>query len=187
MMRVLVLIGLLTTTVAMSALPQPAAPARPAPPRTFEAHTSGVRPPARAASWPMSPKGGARPPARPAVAPGHTPLRNVSISVRVIAGPSPGPESTPGLAFVLGQNFPNPFAGSTTIRYSLPQAAPCRITVYSVTGQRLATLVDGIVEPGEYTLKWNGASDRGGRLHAGIYFCRMVAGTFVRSRKLVIE
>ncbi len=180
------MVGLLTAAVALSApanAPSPTAPVTAKPGATPGASaTSGWKPLGRP---PVQP--GARRPAGPAVVAGHTPQHNVSISVRVQPVPV-DPEGQPKpFAFALAQNFPNPFVGSTTIRYTLAQAAPCQIAVFNVTGQRVATLVNEPLQPGEYAVRWNGRSDRGDRLRSGLYFYRITAGPFVRSRKLIVR
>jgi hypothetical protein len=92
-------------------------------------------------------------------------------------------------AFALGQNHPNPFTGRTTIRYALPVRAPVVLDVYDLQGHRVATLVDGTQEPGNYTVPFGpGVSTADGRLRdvrAGVYFYRLRAGSFVATRKML--
>jgi hypothetical protein len=71
-------------------------------------------------------------------------------------------------AFLLAQNYPNPFNPVTTIRYYLAAAAPVRLTVYDLTGRRVATLADGMQQAGSYEVLF---SPEG--LASGIYFCRL--------------
>ncbi len=164
-----------------------------APPAPVAATTSLVHSPVPAAGSGWKPLGrpsvrsGARRAKGPAVTTGHTPQHNVSISVRVMPVPI-DPEGQPTTyAFAVAQNFPNPFAGGTTIRYTMAQTAKCELTVFSVTGQRVATLVSEVLRPGEYAVRWNGRSDRGERLRAGLYLYRLSAGSATRSRKLIVR
>ena len=107
------------------------------------------------------------------------------------AGPTnpddvPAAPSSLGLAFELGQNSPNPFRPSTTIRFSLPAARNVELRVFDVTGRAVRTLAKGPLGPGVHTLQWAGDDDRGGHLASGVYFYRLTAGHDQAQRKLVL-
>ncbi len=89
----------------------------------------------------------------------------------------------------LQQNVPNPFGGSTTFRFTVPgrtgapDALPVRLSIFDVQGREITRLVDGRLEPGDYTVPLE-RSDLGGSKSA-VYFCRLeVAGEKI-TRKLV--
>ena len=123
----------------------------------------------------------------PRRASGNTPTRSVSVTVQVRPGPDTGPESPPNLSFRLGQSSPNPFHSSTTIAFSNPARAPGTLYVFDVTGKRVATLLDGLVEAGEYTIQWNGAGDGGKLLAPGVYVYRLRIGNHESVKKLVFS
>jgi hypothetical protein len=75
--------------------------------------------------------------------------------------------------FVLQQNYPNPFGGSTTLGYSLPEAGYVEVQVYNVLGQEVARLVGGIESAGFHQIVWDGASSGGADLPDGVYLVRM--------------
>lgn len=81
-----------------------------------------------------------------------------------------------------GQNFPNPFSRYTTIRYEVPEAGNVTMKIYSLDGKIIATLVDKEMWPGTYEVTWDA-----GDLPAGVYFCRIEAGSSAESRKLVLQ
>ena len=116
---------------------------------------------------------------------GVTPVRSVSVTVQVRPGPGTDPESQPDLAFRLGQSSPNPFHTSTTIVFASPIRSSARLALYDVQGKRVATLLDGMVDPGQYTVKWNGASDTGELLSPGVYMVRLTIGRHEAVRKVV--
>lgn len=84
--------------------------------------------------------------------------------------------------FVLHQNYPNPFNPSTTIRFSLPEAAHVTIKVYSLAGAEVATLVDDLRQAGNHEVMF-----RAGSLASGTYFYRMqVNGEIMQMRQLML-
>ncbi|OYV85865.1 MAG: hypothetical protein B7Z63_04860, partial [Ignavibacteriae bacterium 37-53-5] len=52
--------------------------------------------------------------------------------------------------FQLGQNYPNPFNPTTTIQYEIPRQERVTLEIYDVLGQKVSTLVDGMLQPGQY-------------------------------------
>ncbi|MFC2133764.1 T9SS type A sorting domain-containing protein [Bacteroidota bacterium] len=88
--------------------------------------------------------------------------------------------------FSLSNNYPNPFNMQTTIEYVLPRSSHVKITVYNILGQLVKILVDSEKEPGQHRTMWNGIDQQSRKTSSGIYFCRIVAGDFVSSRKLLL-
>jgi hypothetical protein len=91
-----------------------------------------------------------------------------------------GNTSTVSRNFALEQNYPNPFNPSTTIQYSLENAAQVSLKVYNLLGQDVATLVNDRQEAGSYTVPFNALN-----LSSGVYFYRLEAGSFVSMKRLV--
>jgi len=82
--------------------------------------------------------------------------------------------STQPHGFVLEANYPNPFNPSTTLRYSLAQAAYVDLSIYNVQGQCIQKLVDAYQIGGTYSVQWNGQV-QGKAAVSGIYFARFNA------------
>ena len=87
----------------------------------------------------------------------------------------------------LGQNFPNPFNPTTTIRFSVPSGAPnVRLTIHNVNGRVVKTLVDSPLAAGPHAVTWDGTNGRGRSVASGVYFCRIEAGGDVRRMKMAL-
>jgi N-acetylmuramoyl-L-alanine amidase len=84
-------------------------------------------------------------------------------------------------SFALHQNHPNPFNPNTILTFDLPEETHVRLTVYATTGKLVATLIDGLRLAGTYRLSFDAGS-----LPTGVYFCRLEAGSFVATRKMLL-
>ena len=89
--------------------------------------------------------------------------------------------------FVLGQNYPNPFNPTTLISYSLPREAPVTFEVYNMLGVKARTLLSGEMRSaGTYTVSWDGKNDAGVSMPSGVYLYRVVAGSYLASKKMTL-
>ena len=88
--------------------------------------------------------------------------------------------------FALGQNYPNPFNPSTIIPYQLPAAAPVRLEVFNVLGQRVATLVDAARPAGFHAAVWDATNAAGQAVAAGVYMYRLTASGELHTRRMVL-
>ena len=82
---------------------------------------------------------------------------------------------------ILQQNYPNPFNPSTTIRYGLPRAGVVSLIVYNTLGQEVARLVSREQDAGYHEVRFDGTN-----ISSGIYFCRLKAGEYVRTQKILL-
>jgi len=85
------------------------------------------------------------------------------------------------LVYSLMQNYPNPFNPSTKIGYSLPKAGQVEITLYNNRGQVVETLVNEYKNAGTYEVEFSAA-----QLPSGIYFYKLVAGSYSQVRRMVL-
>lgn len=76
---------------------------------------------------------------------------------------------------------PNPVKDRATISYSVPNAAPVKIDMLSVTGQLSKTFINEFREAGNYKLEVN-ASD----LHGGLYIIRLSSGKSIQTIKTLV-
>ncbi len=87
----------------------------------------------------------------------------------------------------LEQNYPNPFNPQTTIAFSIKERGRVRIDVFNVAGERVRTLLDETRAAGSYQdVVWDGRSDVNQPVASGVYWYRIVAGSFSQSRKMVL-
>ena len=87
--------------------------------------------------------------------------------------------------FALMPNYPNPFNPTTTISYELPEQSTVSLTVYDLRGQEVKALQDEVKAPGNYEVRWNGIDDAGNPVSTGVYFCRLAAGSYSETIKMV--
>ena len=93
------------------------------------------------------------------------------------------------LSYELYQNYPNPFNPSTTIKFAVPEESKVNLSIYSVLGELVKTLVDEQMKAGYYEYDFNAST-----LASGVYFYRMNAvdpsassgQIFVETKKLVL-
>ncbi len=89
--------------------------------------------------------------------------------------------------FALGEVSPNPLIYNTAVQYDIPRpGSRVTIRIYDVTGRVTRTLVDAYRAPGYYSEAWDLTNDRGQTVAPGIYFCRMVAGNFRDTSKVIL-
>ncbi len=81
----------------------------------------------------------------------------------------------------LSQNYPNPFNPRTEIRYQVSGVSPVRLIVYDLLGREVMTLVNETEKAGVYAVGFDGSS-----LASGAYFCRLTAGAYVATRKMIL-
>ncbi|MCA9754003.1 MAG: T9SS type A sorting domain-containing protein, partial [Gemmatimonadetes bacterium] len=93
------------------------------------------------------------------------------------------PDAPTAMVFALGQNAPNPFSGSTAIRFALPEKAPVSLRVYDVSGRLVRTLVNAPLDAGRHAVTWDGRDDRGRTAASGVYFYRLSSDARELTRK----
>jgi hypothetical protein len=106
---------------------------------------------------------------------------NVGTSVEDNSGSAEPPRQ-----YALSQNYPNPFNAETQIRFSLPEKGQLTLEIYNILGQRVITLARGLYEVGEHRVTWDGRDNRGILVGSGVYFCRLQAGQFRETKRMVL-
>ena len=83
-------------------------------------------------------------------------------------------------ASILHLPTPNPFSGSTGIRFELPAAGPTRIDVYDLSGRLVRTLLNGMMS-GEHSVDFSGSE-----LASGVYLVRLASGSESAAAKVIL-
>lgn len=85
------------------------------------------------------------------------------------------------------QNVPNPFTPSTSIQYDLMEVSPVSLVIFDLTGRLIRTLVSkNTMEAGSHTIFWDGRTDAGSPVTAGVYLYRLEAGSHGETRRMVL-
>lgn len=95
-------------------------------------------------------------------------------------------DSVPPTAARLQAPTPNPFQGSTTLRFELPRAGEARLVVFDVQGRKVRTLIAGPRPAGAQEITWDGRDDGGRPAGAGVYALRLDAAGTHATRRLVL-
>ena len=83
------------------------------------------------------------------------------------------------------QNYPNPFNPRTNICFSVPREEQVTLEVFNARGELIRTLVNRRMTSGEHVIPWDGADQRGRSVSSGSYFCRLTAGSFVGTQRML--
>lgn len=93
------------------------------------------------------------------------------------------PESIPPLAEV--RLLDNPSEGVSRFQFALPSDQPVRFSIFSVTGRKLASLLESELAAGLYEVSWDGLRPDGSRSAAGVYLYRLKAGSREKTGRFV--
>ena len=81
----------------------------------------------------------------------------------------------------LSQNYPNPFNAKTTISFTLAEEGMVNLSIYGVTGAKIATLANGRMSAGEHKIVWNALD-----ISSGIYYYRLTSGQECFIKKMLV-
>jgi hypothetical protein len=86
----------------------------------------------------------------------------------------------------LGDAYPNPFEGSTTIKYGLEKSASVTIDIFNTKGQLVRSYQEHKAIGGNYTLDWDAKDMQGNTVTNGLYLYRMKSGVFSSTKKVIV-
>ena len=83
--------------------------------------------------------------------------------------------------YSLSQNHPNPFNPSTTFTFDIPKETWVKLTVYNVSGQKVASIVNENLNAGHYIYNWQMPAS----LSSGHYIYRLETADFTGTRSML--
>ena len=93
-------------------------------------------------------------------------------------------DGVPALALV-GHAFPNPSRARVGLSFSLGRAGPVSVEIVDVAGRVVRILRDGACPDGTHDVEWDLTDERGVRVAAGVYFCRIASNETCLTEKIV--
>jgi hypothetical protein len=84
-------------------------------------------------------------------------------------------------SFNLYQNYPNPFNPATSIKFSIAERGNVKLDVFDVNGRKVAELLNGEKEPGNYEISFDAS-----KLSSGVYFYELRSAGFFQSKKMIL-
>jgi len=113
----------------------------------------------------------------------HNPFYTIQVLFASIAGTVgiEGKYEEIPMVYTLSQNYPNPFNPSTKIEFGIPKGEFVTLKIYDIAGREISTLINMRLIAGKYTAEFNGTN-----VSSGIYFYRLVAGSTVITKKMML-
>jgi len=84
------------------------------------------------------------------------------------------------------RNQPNPFSGSTNLRFELARAGQVSLRIYDAAGRQVRELLNGPMNAGPAQINWDGRDETGLALPSGVYFCRLTADGVETARPIAL-
>lgn len=84
---------------------------------------------------------------------------------------------------LLGEVYPNPFHNRVSIPFSLRNDSPVDISVYTILGEKIATVVHENLPAGDHLIQWD-AGTASKNLMPGNYYCKMTVRNKVFVKKM---
>jgi flagellar hook assembly protein FlgD len=81
---------------------------------------------------------------------------------------------------------PNPFTNRTEIKFQIPTKTKVELKIYNSIGKAVNTLIAEEMEPGYYTITWNGKDQYQRTQSNDIYFIRLKTKDYAAIRKLIL-
>lgn len=87
---------------------------------------------------------------------------------------------------ILYPNYPNPFNPTTSISFYLPETEHVKLAVYTITGEEIIKLVNGVLEKGLHEANWSGLNQAGKQVSSGIYLYTLKTDNAIFAKKMML-
>jgi len=87
--------------------------------------------------------------------------------------------------FILRQNYPNPFRERTSVSFTVAKRCRVSLKLYDISGRHIRTFVDGMLNPGDYNVMWDGYDKWHRRVPSGVYFMVLEADRVKKTIKML--
>ena len=84
-------------------------------------------------------------------------------------------------SFSINSIYPNPFNPIATINYSIAIFSVVNISIYSINGELIETLVHLSKQPGQYAVQWNASN-----FPSGLYFVKLFSENKIAEQKVLL-
>jgi len=103
-------------------------------------------------------------------------------------GTEEGARESGGLpqVYELSPPSPNPSHDEVALRFALPRSASVTLEVFTVTGRRVKTLIQGSHPAGVYRIRWDECDGFGRKVPSGVYFYRLETPGVTRTKRMVV-
>lgn len=81
---------------------------------------------------------------------------------------------------------PNPFQSSAAITFELNESGVVSLQVFDLAGRTITSLIDHHMAAGTHSVQWDGFSQNGKEVSAGLYLCRIESGRVIETTGLCI-
>ncbi|MCI0329676.1 MAG: T9SS type A sorting domain-containing protein [candidate division Zixibacteria bacterium] len=88
--------------------------------------------------------------------------------------------------YSLRGNYPNPFNAKTVISFALPKESRVSLDIYNILGQKVKTLVNGMMPAGYQKIEWDGTDHNGLGVSSGVYLYKLKADEFSRVNRMTL-
>jgi hypothetical protein len=82
--------------------------------------------------------------------------------------------------------WPNPFAGTVSIKYQVAKSGNVDISIYNILGQKMREIFKGYQAAGQHEFSWDGRNTKGVKAAPGVYYYRVSGNSISQTGRMVM-